>query len=694
MLNSISVAPSTDEGDSFPTPQRMTEVDLIGALNRRSTGRVHVGKMKVARKLLKTRASSFAQLPSAHDTMTPSQIISFEVSGMFKAEKEQRGFKDTFWGFDRQAKDCRRERREMAAEDKRSLKHELYCEYVNKLAGWRQEEKVERKLQYQIKELEGEEKRMAYMEAFMNADSTNEVISYSWSGLDISDNNIDDEDQPYYSNSSFQADESLFDLDMENYAVSPGRATTMHTDGKLQTRIVAPNIKAETISPKRSSTGSVSESVYLQPGTWVKRESSRRGGDDQAASRATLRGKDKLLERSHKLRNMPQLLAEPKHTDELDGHPVHKWDQRHILRTVFTMLDKKGEGSVLKSTMSMIEVDHTIHALLRFTVFGAWIKQRKFGEFLKIFDKVTAENTKKAQKSGENQNISQQQPEDDSQQQQPQQQGQGQGQGQARMTVNQWVTAAREHAALEHGVKVGRIRTDEEHKQLSSARAQEDWSMLLDTEGGSGQAWFAENFRRRISVPLRDARLRRCLTRGDAVWGLHHSGCFWLPAVVESAASDGSAYTLRYPLTTHELQAARMTSSSKQFIPDLRANALELSAYSSDSVPVKPCTTEIETCSYVFDRIDTRSAGSMDARALVQMLQSDKYKRVVSTSYCLSQVVLPYISDELLKVVEDKAKLEKRSPSMMIMKSCFLDFCLTLQELSQLHDRTYYVTEE
>lgn len=642
----------------------MTENDLIGALNRRSS-KVHVGKVKVARKLLKTRATSFAQLPSAHDTMTPHQIMMFETNGMLKAETEQRARKDTFWGFDKQASDCRRERKALAAEDKRSMKHEMYCAYVKKLAGWREQEVLEQMILAQQKEYAAEEKRMSYMDYFMTAESTNDVINYSWSGLRISDNNIDDE--PFYSNSMFQANVHLFDLDMENYAVSPGRATTMHVNGKLQTRIVAPNIKMEsTISPHKSSAGSVSESVYLQPGTWVKRTHDQRT-ESKAAARGAGRGKERLLERSQKVRNMPQLLSEPKHTDELDGHPVHKWDQRHILRVVFTIMDKNGEGSIIRSTLSVIEKDFKIHALLRFTIFGAWTKQRKWSEFFRIFDEITSSKAQRGT-SGEAQ------PEN----------------SQPRMTVNQWVSAARDFASVEENVPVSRIRSDEEHRILSQVRAQEDWAMLLDNDGSSNQAWFAENFRRRISIPLREAKMKRTLTQGDSVWGLHHHGCFWLPAVIEHAAPDGSWYTLRYPLTTSELQAARMTSSSKQFLYDQK-NGLSVGKVDSpkEIIRLKPFVTEMETCGYVFDCIDSRNAGSVDARALVEVLKSNKYDRVVSTSYCLSQVVVPFISDELLKVVEDKAKAEKRSPSMMILKADFLNFCLALEELSQLHDRTY-----
>ena len=664
------ISPTQSSPPSPTSAQRLTENDLIGALNRRASKIHHTGKVKVARKLLRTRASSFAQLPSAHDTMSPMQIMTFESSGMMKAEREQRSFKDSFWGFDKQEKDCRRERRDITLEDKRSLKHELYCEYVTKLATWREEEKYEQQLSQERMKIEKEEKRMDYMRYFMNAKSTSEVIKYSWYGIDISNNNMeeDEEENPFHSNYLVQSTNDLFDLDMEAYATSPGRSTTMHVSGKLQSKIVAPSIKPETIDPNKSSVGSVSESVYMQPGSWMKRPKSEMG----STSRSSHRGKDKLLEKSQKVRSMPQMLSEPKHTDEIDGHPIHKWDQRHILRTVFTLLDKDGEGSIPKSALSIIEVDYKIQSLLRFTVLGAWVKQRKWAKILDIFDKVSRKSNSKG--SGERSFGA----------------GSEDSPQVARMTANQWVSGSRDYAAIEENVPVQRIRTDEEHKRLSVSRAQEDWAMLLDTNGSSGDGWFAESFRSKLSAPIRAAKMKRKLSRGDSVWGLHHSGCFWLPAVIEHCETDRSCYILRYPLTMQELRAARMSSSSKQFIPDKKLKLIDKTPLSSlECIDVKPFDTEAEVCQYAFDCIDTRSVGSVDVRVLLQMLQSKRYRRIVGTSYCLNEVVKPFMADELIKVVEDRANTDQQS-SMVILKSEFVQFCLAIEELSLLHDRTYH----
>ena len=454
----------------------------------------------------------------------------------------------------------------------------------------------------------------------------------------------------------------VFRINVNEGTQSPGKNSTMHINGKLQTRIVAPAIKESTISPKKSSAGSVTESVYLEPGAWVKRDkksknkSSHFGRED---------GKEKLLLRAHKLRNLPQLLAEPKYTDDLDGHPTHKWDQISIIREAFTILDRHNDGYIFRRTLPSLELDYRIHALLRYTVFAAWVKKRQWGEFYKAFDKVCGLDSRKGNPDIRADKV--------------------------KISVMDWVTVAH-NVAFGENVSVMNIRSDDEHKQFSVSRAMEDWSMLLDSDGGAGGGWFADRIRATTVSPLRNACMRRCLSRGDSVWGRHLGGSMWLPAVIETVNQAGQSYSLRYPLTSQELQSVRIQASSKQF---LQVGSNDTSSKGSfggtiETIPVKPVKTESEVVSYVFDKVDKFSAGSVDVRVLLSSLLTPKYDQVVATSYCLSQLVNQAISQELVKIVEEKARAEKKSPSMVILKGDFINFCVAIEQLSILHDSKYH----
>lgn len=645
--------------------------DLLGAITRRNSI-ARVGKVRIARKLIKTRAASFAELLSAHDGKSAYEIQQFEAKGMLAAEKEQTSLKDTFWGFDREAMNCGRDRKDMILEDRRSKKHELYMKHIQKLADWRREEVEDQVTRAKRALKENEEKQARYMQVFMSAQSTTSIKNYSWRSEELPEemqsSNQEFLEAFYGPSEDFGEEEAvdLFHLDEQGGIQSPGKHSTIHLNGKLQTRIVAPKIKEPTISPKKSSSGSVADSVYLQPGTWLKREhrssSTRQEGGN---------GKELLLARTQKIKNLPHLLSEPKYTNDFEGHPVYKWDQYRALRAAFTLLDRHGDGSVSRGALSTIEMDYRIHAVLRYTVFGAWIKKKLWSEFYKAFDRLcVGHNLKKSGDSSEQSSAAHN------------------GGPKGRMTVNQWVTAARDFASFEEKVSVACIRTDEEHRELTILKNTEDWSMLLDSDQNASRSWYAEGMRNSHFQNLRNCRLRRCLSRGDSVWGRHCGGSQWLPAVIEAVAPGGQSYSLRYPLTVQELQNARSEASSRQFLGELSKEAGKGSQF-SELIPVKPAKTEIEVCAYAFDKVDKFGSGSVDARVLLNTIGTPRFELVVSTSYCLSQLMQSNISQELLGVVEDKARAEKRLPSMVISRADFLMFCSAIEQLAMLQNEQY-----
>ncbi len=96
------------------------------------------------------------------------------------------------------------------------------------------------------------------------------------------------------------------------------------------------------------------------------------------------------------------------------------------------------------------------------------------------------------------------------------------------VTLARWMDSV-DRYSREFGVSRKHIRTEEEHQQISLKNN-------LTTSPGKGpeeKGWFAEETRKRLVLPERNARMSRQLQEGDVVWGLHNKGVVWLPAVIE-----------------------------------------------------------------------------------------------------------------------------------------------------------------
>ena len=167
--------------------------------------------------MIKSRSASITELLSAHDFKTPHEIIQvdillyfynfeigvllgivqFELRNMNMAEREQTSFKDRFWGFDKEAADCVRERKNLLSEDRRSKKHEAYCKHIQKLSNWRKEELDDQTVRAMKVLQHDSEKRAAYMSFFMNATSTNDIKNYSWRSGSTTNEHIEDNGDPF-----------------------------------------------------------------------------------------------------------------------------------------------------------------------------------------------------------------------------------------------------------------------------------------------------------------------------------------------------------------------------------------------------------------------------------------------------------------------------------------------------------------
>lgn len=222
--------------------------------------------------------------------------------------------------------------------------------------------------------------------------------------------------------------------------------------------------------------------------------------------------------------------------------------------------------------------------------------------------------------------------------------------------------------------------------------------MLQEGPVRSEHMWFADCKRYRQAATIREFQMRRVITEGDFVWGLHLRGPYWLPAVVERVSADKTLYWLRYPFTSQELLESRMLASSKQFLhegitvqdmkmiyrPDSSTTKVPMLQAgpppTSDVIPIKPFKTEREVCSYAFDRASSKKCASLDVNYLLSALKSPKYERIVSSSYCLSQLITPFHSTILL------SSIRSGQTNSMISKDSFLNFCAALEYSAVISD--------
>ena len=70
----------------------------------------------------------------------------------------------------------------------------------------------------------------------------------------------------------------------------------------------------------------------------------------------------------------------------LDGHPQYKWDQEVVLKLVFRKLDARRQGFLGIEDLTLLAQNTHLQELLRYTVFGFWVKKRMWKKFVNISD--------------------------------------------------------------------------------------------------------------------------------------------------------------------------------------------------------------------------------------------------------------------------------------------------------------------
>jgi hypothetical protein len=343
--------------------------------------------------------------------------------------------------------------------------------------------------------------------------------------------------------------------------------------------------------------------------------------------------------------------------DEIDGHPVYKWDQEMILQMVFSTLDKGGKGYLTIDDISAIANNKIIHGLLRFTVFWTFIKKKKWDFFITLFDDETNKGLAAAVSLSSAPAAAVSAVSDHSRSNKQAllvplvnradgttlrehvAAGSGArnaGSAAAVLYCGTWLAAAARIAVC-GGVQARHIRSDIEHTEI------------------------VRNGKRRcasgsMSIPEREFWLARHLVTGDCVWALHHAGPVWLPAVITKVSPSAQLsanhrsssslsprpqqrlhqgcpyqYDLRFILTERDLQRVRTMAASRALL-ELPSQMVEVNG---GCLRPQPFDTERAACAYAFDLCDAVGMGAVELDALVATLYSAEFKKVVETSLAL-----------------------------------------------------------
>lgn len=379
------------------------------------------------------------------------------------------------------------------------------------------------------------------------------------------------------------------------------------------------------------------------------------------------------------------------HIDAYHGHPVHKWDQRVLIKRIFHVVDhthnngvhqhKKGtitlqqflecislitthNGSYcncteiavergtsrafsrsvsrstarnkLKSRMNMMNatpapctencLSHLL-SLLKFTLFGTWLKLKQSHYFELIFDVNGGDNG-------------------------------------VALTKKEFLLAAKA-AAHEFQVPPCRIRLPDEHKSTCI----HEYSMQLvinnqkkNPKDGSGvedkllAKYFATLARdhRLSSLSKSAGGLQRVVKVGDIVWSLYGNGVTWFPAIVTSKNDADGTFDLSYPLNTDEFHQMGMELASKEIIDNYKKNNqtfinktskknnIDSSANSNADVvviPPKCLTDDVAYYKYVFHLIDTVGHDVLDSQLLIDQLRSTAFSDIIKSSLALQMLL-------------------------------------------------------
>lgn len=326
-----------------------------------------------------------------------------------------------------------------------------------------------------------------------------------------------------------------------------------------------------------------------------------------------------------------------------------------------------GGSTVTVSTLiSMVANNKTIVDLLRFTVYGPWVKKKKWSEFLAKFGKKV--NNQEGGQNLNDYNVH------------------------AIVTLHSWLDAARE-LCVEKRVSRQHIRSEGKHRKCLMIDG--PWVQLLE-KGKPG--WFAERTREYTRWDLEHAYLSRQVAVGDVVYALAGSGTTWLPAVIErvnkrdSSGASVLTYDLLYVFTQTEIIDARSQSASRRLLAmnkKLESRENENNQYTIDPLPVYE---ERHILEHAFEIIDTDKKGALPAALLISALKSETMDMVVRSAVSLKMLVdgqskakgsrVRYPFKQAFTDIFEGDPDDDDSLAGMISKQEFVDFCLYAADIN------------
>ena len=617
--------------------------------------------------------------------LNPPYSPRFEVGGMYRAELEQLNHGDKFWGKDKESEGAEDERGRMDIENRRSFFLERQHRQAILHSNWQQEFAAEREAKAYESALAELNDRKAYLKFMFSSRSSVDVMKYQWKSKAIV-NCIVNKSQigENTSNDGFRGTEIV---EILNRPVSlslpePNQQTkfSVHLDGLQQTRALTLNgsaTKPEERQPAGANLGSALRSRsltsvaenYLQsdsmvnedeelPSPPVRKDVKARGREFNESNLSLV-----LKSIGGKQVKLPANLA-PRKVEAWDGHPKYKWDQELMLKAAFSLLS--GDRNVVSQSelSSTIAKDADIRDLLRFTVFGAWLKRKEYHRFLEMFNKKATTNQEEFDS-----------PDDLF--------------GLKVVSLDEWMETAHRYAS-ESAVPRRWVRTDDEHR---TQVVPVDPAALPDDKA---PGWFALQSRQLQDCNERAAAMSRALSPGECVWGLCGGGITWLPAVVEAAcyaaAEPGGqptvSYDLQYFMTSRDLRKGRTDASSRPFLT-------LPSEIQSDVLRPKKNQSEKRVCESAFDVVDVEKVGRVNVTILLQALRSAEMQSVVMSSVALSMLVFGTSS-----TLAASSNVEIRFPLATaleefsaasgneIEKLEFVEFCMYATDLSK-YNQTY-----
>ena len=614
-----------------------------------------------------------------------------EIRLMESAEYEQT-LVDRFWGKDKEDKDRMNETALFETEERHSKAYDNYCKTYGLWQHWEMTYKeIKMRTAYGAAVREQQE-RQAYLSSILQSKTSDEVMAYKWRtkphvvasdhqsnynaiGVIRTTTNAATNAAP----NAYNMNNSLSESSTTSTFILPepfdGLRTSVHLDGMQQALALITN---------PTTPGQLGPTVRSRTATEVieKTMAEQRMNGGSAPSRSTALGRGASgasksimnASRLHtvdgkeiKLTNAPTV----SHVEELDGHPVFKWDQYTILRAAYNKISVVDGAVVTVTTLiATIANNKAVVDLLRFTVYGPWVKRRSWTEFLSKFGKSVSNQEASHTMSDYN--------------------------AHATITLADWLDTARE-LCIEKRVSRQHIRSEAKHRKCLMVDG--PWVQLLE-KGKPG--WFAERTREYTGWDLEEAYLSRQVAVGDVVYALAGRGTTWLPAKIErvnkrdTSITGGAAavitYDLRYIFTQTEIIDARSKSASRRLLA--LNNKLESREKEEKQQPIDPLPAyeEKRILEHAFDIVDVDKKGALSASLLVSALKSETMDMVVRSAVSLKMLIdgssrvngkrFRYPFKQAFADIFEGDPEDDDSISGMITKQEFVDFCLYAADIN------------